>query len=557
MATPAPSPVSAAESGLMSHRNVLIAMSGLLLGMFVAILSGTVVSTALPVIVADLGGGQTAYTWVITASLLATTASTPVWGKFADLFSRKMLIQLSLIVFVLGSALAGFSQDPATLITFRVVQGLGAGGLTALVQIVMADIVSPRDRGKYMGLIGAVMAVATVGGPLLGGVVTDYAGWRWNFYLALPIAVIAVIVLHRTLHIAQEATRKVTIDYLGVALLSGGVSLLLIWVSLAGHNFAWGSATSLLMAGGSLVLLTALVIVEMRVAEPIIPMTMFRSRTFTLSVIASVAVGVSMFGTSVFLAEFMQLARGATPTMSGIMTAPLVVGLMLASTIAGWLISRRGFWKSYMVVGSLLMTVGLALMGTASYDMPFEQLSVYMVILGAGVGMVMQNLVLIVQNDCDPREIGVASSGIAFFRGLGGAIGISALGALLTTRLQTMLGERQADMVAAVKASGAAGKEAAAHMAAGNMPDMATLPAPMAQIVQSVYGAGIAELFLIGAPLAIVAIVAVCFLPNKPLGRQTTGEKLADMPGDVIRKEIISYDVSLPDTPSGEVPASS
>ncbi|MCU1425801.1 MAG: transporter, partial [Microbacteriaceae bacterium] len=330
----------------MSHKQVLESLSGLLLGMFVSILAGTVVATSLPIIISDLDGDQSAYTWVVTSTLLATTVSTPLWGKFADLFNRKLLIQLALAIFVIGSAAAGFSQDTNTLIVFRVFQGLGGGGLAALSQIIMADIISPRDRGKYAGLFGGVMAIGTVGGPLLGGLVTDSFGWRWNFFIALPIAIVAIILLQRTLHLPKHPKRKVHIDYLGAVLIAAGVSLLLIWVSLAGSNFEWLSATSLVMVGGAVVLLLAAVLVEFKVPEPIIPLSMFKNRTFTLAVVASISVGVSMFGTSVFLSQYMQLARGATPTQSGLLTIPMMAGLLIASTIFGGIISKRGNWKA-------------------------------------------------------------------------------------------------------------------------------------------------------------------------------------------------------------------
>jgi EmrB/QacA subfamily drug resistance transporter len=522
----------------MSHREVLVAMSGLLLGMFVSILAGTVVSTSLPRIIADLGGTQAAYTWVVTATLLATTVSTPIWGKLADLVDRKLLIQLSLAVFVVGSALAGFSQDTGTLIGFRVLQGLGAGGLTALVQIIMADIVSPRDRGKYMGLIGAVMAVGTVGGPLLGGMITDLLNWRWNFYVALPVAVAAIVVLQRTLHVPSERRQRVRIDYAGTALLAGGVSLLLVWVSLAGSSFDWISPASGWMVGGAAAMLVALVLVEMRVPEPIIPMSLFTSRTFTLAVLASVSVGVAMFGTSVFLSQYMQLARGATATQSGLMTFPMVAGLMIASTVVGALISRRGSWKSFVVAGSVLLTAGMALMGTIRYDTPFVLVSLYMVLLGGGVGMVMQNLVLVVQNDVDPRRIGVASSGIAFFRSLGGTIGVSALGAVLGARVADRTAARAGDLQQAIAASGDAGAAAGAALATGNLPNISALPRPIAAVVESVYGSGVADLFLAASPLGLLTVLAVVFLPSKPLGRQTTTQRLAaEGAGDTGRVE--------------------
>ena len=402
-------PLHAAEPGAMSHRQVLEALSGLLLGMFVAILASTVVSTSLPKIIGDLGGGESAYTWVVTSTLLATTVSTPVWGKLADLFNRKLLIQLSLVIFVLGSALAGFSQNPGTLITFRVVQGLGAGGLTALSQIILADIISPRERGRYGGYFGAVMAVGTVGGPLFGGLLTDSLGWRWNFFVGVPFAVAAIILLQVTLKLRALPQRKVSIDYPGIFFIGGGVSLLLIWVTLAGKNFDWVSPISFVMVIGAAVLLVAAVLIELRAEEPILPMTLFRNRTFTMAVIGSIAVGIAMFGATVYLAQYMQLARGATPTQSGLLTIPMIGGLLIASTVGGALVTRTGKWKPIMLVGSIALVVGLALMGTIRYDTTYVVVAVYMFVMGSGVGLVMQNLVLVVQNTTEPRDIGAAS----------------------------------------------------------------------------------------------------------------------------------------------------
>ena len=272
--TDAAAPAKLSDNG-MTHREVLTALSGLLLGMFVSMLASTVVGTSLPLIISDLEGDQSAFTWVVTATLLATTVSTPIWGKLADLFNRKLLLQLALVIFVVASAVAGFSQDTGTLITMRVFHGIGAGGLAALSQIVMADIISPRERGKYAGLFGAVMAVATVGGPLLGGVITDTLGWRWNFFVGLPIAIVALVLLQRTLHLPKRPKTKVTIDYLGIVLISAGVSLLLLWVTFAGKDFEWISVPSLLMVGAAALLLLIAVIVELRVKEPVIPLGLF------------------------------------------------------------------------------------------------------------------------------------------------------------------------------------------------------------------------------------------------------------------------------------------
>ena len=505
------------------HRAVLQAMSGLLMGMFVSILAGTVVSTSLPVIIADLKGDQTAFTWVVTATLLATTVSTPVWGKLADLLNRKILVQLALVIFVVGSALAGFAQDTGTLIAFRAVQGLGAGGLTALVQVVMADLISPRERGRYMGYMGAVMAVGTVGGPLLGGFLTDAAGWRWNFYVALPFAVIALVLIQMTLHLPTHR-RKVSVDYLGIVLISSGVSLLLIWVSLGGSQFEWNSLTSWLMLGGSVVLLALAVLVELKVKEPILPLTLFKNRTFVFAVLASLSVGVAMFGASVFLSQYLQLARGNTPTESGLLTLPMVAGLLVSSIVVGQVISRTGKWKRYVVTGSVLLAVGTGLLGTLRFDTPYVLMALYMLVLGAGVGMLMQNLALVTQNSLHFSQMGVGSAAIAFFRSLGGTAGVAVLGAFLGHRI-TDLATAGLERIG-LPASAAGG---------GQIPDLATLPGPIRTVIEAAYGEGVGDVFLLALPLAVVTIVMVSLLPNRPLHTKTTAqlreESMADEAG--------------------------
>jgi EmrB/QacA subfamily drug resistance transporter len=513
---PAPSTIPSSRTvspdGTMSKRQVLEALSGLLLGMFVSILAGTVVATSLPVIIADLNGDQSAYTWVVTSTLLATTVSTPLWGKFADLFNRKLLIQLALAIFVIGSALAGFSQNTDTLIIFRVLQGLGAGGLAALSQIIMADIISPRDRGKYAGLFGAVMALGTVGGPLLGGLVTDAIGWRWNFFIALPIAIVAIVLLQLTLHLPRHPKRTVHIDYLGAVLIAAGVSLLLIWVSLAGTQFDWASVPSFVMVATAAVLLIVAVVVEFKAKEPIIPLTMFKNRSFTLAVIASISVGVSMFGTSVFLSQYMQLARAATPTESGLLTIPMMGGLLISSTLFGNVISRRGTWKAIVVWGGVLVVAGSALLGTLQYDTNLVLVGVYMFLLGAGLGMLMQNLVLVVQNSIEIKNLGVATSAVTFFRSLGGTIGVSVLGSVLGTTVAQQLKSgveelSKSDQVLAAKTLGS-----------GAIPHVAELPGAIRVLVESAYGSGVGFVFLLSVPLAVITLIAVIFLPNAKLG---------------------------------------
>ncbi|EQM73217.1 MDR family MFS transporter [Microbacterium maritypicum] len=509
----------------MTHRQVLEALTGLLLGMFVSMIATTVVSTSMPVIVHDLGGDQAAYTWVITATLLTTAISTPIWGKLADLFNRKLLIQIAIIVFVGATAAAGFAQDTNTLIAFRAIQGIGGGGLAALSQVIMADIISPRERGRYMGLFGAVMAVATVGGPLLGGWITDVANWRWNFFVALPFAVAALIILQKTLHISTERTRKVSIDYIGIVLLSAAVSLILIWITNAGSTFDWWSTETVLMVGGAIVSAIAFIIVELKVREPLIPLTLFRGRTFTLSVLASISIGVAMFGTSVYLAQYMQLSRGATPTEAGLMTLPMMAGLLISSMVIGQLVTRFGKWKGYLILGSVLLIAGSVMLSTLHYDTNFVLVSIYMFVMGAGVGMTMQNLVLIVQNVAKPSEMGVASSGVTFFRSLGGTIGVSVMGAVLANSLTGLFSDGKERIGAAIAQLGDKGAEVAAQLSSGTLPEVRLLPEPVRSIIEDFYAQAISHAFLIGIPLAVISLIAILFLPNRPLTTMTTTER--------------------------------
>ncbi|MDQ0615221.1 EmrB/QacA subfamily drug resistance transporter [Microbacterium sp. W4I4] len=518
------STTSSSAETVRSAREVFTAISGLIVGMFVAVLSGTVVSTSLPVIIAELGGTQAQYTWVITASLLATAVTTPIWGKLSDLVDRKVLVQISLILFTVGTVIAGFSTDTNMLIAVRVIQGVGVGGLMSLVMVAVALIISPRERGKYMGVVGGIMALATIGGPLLGGFLTDTLGWRSNFFVGVPFAIVALILLQFTLHLPKPQNVKVSIDYLGIVLLMVGVSGLLIWVSMGGSQFEWDSVTSYALGIGSAVAIVAFVIVEMLVKEPIIPMTLFRNRTFTLSVLASIAIGVSMFATSVFLAQYFQLARGATPTESGLMTIPMIIGQMGASIIIGQLVSRYGKWKGWMMLGSVLALIGVTLMATLRYDTPFPLVAVYMFVLGAGLGMVMQNLTLIVQNDTPPQQLGAASSGVNFFRTIAGTIGVTIMGSILATNVATYMKDglgkfvpKSPDEIDALK-----------HLATGDVPNMGSLPDSIRTVVESSYGHGIADAFLIAIPLAVIGVIAIAFIRNKPLSTKNSAEQLRE-----------------------------
>ncbi|KUN42968.1 transporter [Streptomyces olivochromogenes] len=495
----------------MTHRQIMEALSGLLLGMFVAILSSTIVTNALPEIIGDLGGGQSAYTWVVTASLLAMTATTPLWGKLSDLYSKKALVQIALVIYVLGSAAAGLSQNPGMLIACRVVQGVGVGGLSALAQIVMAAMISPRERGRYSGYLGATFAVATVGGPLLGGVITDtsWLGWRWCFYVGVPFAVIALIVLQKTLHL-PTVKRDVKVDWGGAFFISAAVSLLLVWVTFAGDKYDWVSGQTYAMVGGAIVLGLLFVLVESKASEPIIPLRLFRNRTITLSSLASLFVGVAMFTGTVFFSQYFQLARDKSPTMSGVMTIPMIGGLFIASTVSGQVITKTGRWKYWLVSGTVLITAGLGLLGTIRYDTTYWHVAIFMALLGLGVGMTMQNLVLSTQNQVAPSDLGSASSTVTFFRSLGGAIGVSALGAIMSTRITDYV----KDGLAGIDPKYAA---AASGSGSGTIPNMDALPAPLRTVLESAYGHGIADVFMIGSVLALLAFLIVLFIKEVPL----------------------------------------
>ncbi|MFW3172262.1 MDR family MFS transporter [Geodermatophilus sp. CPCC 206100] len=507
------------QQGGMTHRQILSALSGMLLAMFVAFLSSTVVSNALPTIITDLRGTQGQYTWVVTATLLASTASTPIWGKLADLFSKKLLIQISIVVFIVGSMLAGLSQSVDSLIAWRVLQGLGLGGIQALMQIAMAAMISPRERGRYSGLIGAVMAVATVGGPLIGGVLVDtsWLGWRSVFYVGVPFAVVALVLLQRTLHL-PVTKRRVRIDYLGATFLTAGVSALLIWVTLAGGTFPWWSVETALFLGGGILAIVAFVVTELRAAEPIVPLRLFRDRTTTLAIAASMAIGVAMFGSTVFLGQYLQISRGYSPTAAGLLTIPMVAGLLVSSTVSGILITRSGRWKRFLVVGSLLVVAGFGLLSTIDHETNMAVLGGFLFVLGVGIGMTMQNLVLAVQNTVAARDLGAASSAVAFFRSLGGTIGVSVLGAVLSSRVGALITQGLAGVPGATQATQGSGDVGLA--------DLADAPPAIRGLIEVSYGDATGRIFAISAVVAVVAVVAIVFIREIALKTESGEERL-------------------------------
>ncbi|MCX4471830.1 Multidrug resistance protein 3 [Micromonospora sp. MW-13] len=504
-------PTTTAADAPMTHRQTLEALSGLLLVLFVAMLSGTVVSTALPKIIGALNGTQTQYTWVVTATLLTATATTPIWGKLADLFNKKTLVQVAIVVFLVGSVVAGFAQSAGQLIAARAFQGIGVGGLQALVQVAIAAMIPPRERGRYNGYLGGVMAVATVGGPLLGGLIVDtsWLGWRWCFFVGVPVAVIALLLLQITLRLPTVRRENVKIDYLGASLIAAGVSVLLIWISFVDSSFAWLSWQSAAMVGGAVLLLALATWVESRAAEPVVPLSIVRERTTALAILGSLAVGMAMFGGAVFLGQYFQIGRGYSPTEAGLLTIPMMAGVLGSSIVAGRMITKSGKIKPYIVFGAVVLVIGFAMLGTIDHETSLVLVGAAMFIVGTGVGMTMQNLVLAVQNTVALRDIGAASSTVAFFRSLGGTIGVSVLGAILARRVSDQITH---DLTAAgIPASGSAG---------GGSLNLDVLPAPVENIVRAAYGDATGHIFLISAAIAVVGIIAALLL--KPVALRTS-----------------------------------
>ncbi|MDT5031138.1 MAG: hypothetical protein QOC94_1309 [Actinoplanes sp.] len=499
-----------AQVGSMTHREIMEALGGLLLVLFVAVSSATIVSNALPRIIGALNGTQTQYTWVVTASLLTATASIPIWGKLSDLFSKKLLVQVAVVVFVLGSVVAGLSQTAGQLIAARAFQGLGMGGIQALVQIAIASMIAPRERGRYTGYLGAVFALATVGGPLLGGVIVDtsWLGWRWCFFVGAPIAAIALVVLQKTLNLPPLKRDNVRIDYLGATLIAAGVSVLLIWVSFVNSAFRFLSGPSAAMVGGGLVLLGLAVWVEHRAAEPVVPPRIIKERTTALAIVGSLAVGMAMFGGAVFLGQYFQISRGYSPTHSGLLMLPMMGGLLVSSTVSGRLITRTGRIKSFLVTGTITLVAGFAVLARMDHRTSLWIVGTGMALVGIGIGMSMQNLVLSAQNEARLRDIGAASSAVTFFRSLGGTIGVSVLGAVLAHRVTR-------DITSQLTAAGI--PVTGRHRGGLNL---AALPDNVQHIVRAAYGDATGHVFQLSVIVGAIGVIAALLM--KPMTLRTT-----------------------------------
>ncbi|MFG2328377.1 DHA2 family efflux MFS transporter permease subunit [Streptomyces sp. NPDC048604] len=507
-----------------SRRGVMIPIGALLLGMLLAALDQTIVSTALPTIVSELGGMEH-LSWVVTAYMLASTAGTPLWGKLGDQYGRKKLFQSAIVIFLIGSALCGVAQDMLQLIAFRAIQGLGGGGLMVLSMAIVGDLVSPRERGKYQGLFGAVFGTTSVLGPLLGGLFTEHLSWRWVFYINLPIGVVALFVIAAALHIPARDTRP-TIDYLGTFLIASVATCLVLVASLGGTTWAWGSPQIIGLAVLGAVLLLWFVRVEQRAAEPVLPLKLFRIRTFTLVAVISFIVGFAMFGAMTYLPTFLQVVQGVSPTMSGVHVLPMVLGMLITSTGSGQIVSRTGRWKVFPILGTGVTALGLLLLNELTETSSTWRMSVSFFVFGAGLGLVMQVLVLVVQNAVPYEDLGVATSGATFFRSIGASFGVAVFGTVFTGRLDSKLD------------AALAGQElppgVSADRISGDPRVIGELPPELRPGVLHAYATSITDVFLYAAPVVLVAFVVSWFLKEDKLRASVTApdasETLASNP---------------------------
>lgn len=516
-ASGAPAP-DAAPIPDLTHRRVLVIIGALMLGMFLAALDQTIVSTALPTIVADLNGASH-LAWIIVAYLLAATVSTPLWGKLGDQYGRKAFFQAAIVVFLVGSILSGLSHTMVELIAFRAFQGLGGGGLMVGAQAIVGDVVSPRDRGRYQGLFGAVFGIASIVGPLLGGVFVEQLSWRWIFYVNVPIGAVALVVV--AMQVPGHLRRVPhVIDYLGTAVLVLSATCLVLFTSLGGTTYPWGSATIIALGVAGALLVGVFAIVERRAVEPVLPLHLFSNRTFSVANVAGFIVGFAMFGAVTYLPVFFQIVRGESPTISGLQLLPLLVGMVIFSTASGYVISHTGRYRIFPVVGTALIPVGLLLLSKMGVGTSSTLAALYMFVLGVGLGCVMQVLVLIVQNAVPYSELGVATSGATFFRSIGGSFGTAIFGAIFSN---VLVGNLARHLGHAKLPSGLTSASVTPAV-------LNSLPRAVHQGLAAAYAESIQTVFLISAPIAVIAFAASFLIPHVELRRAVRAPVPAPVP---------------------------
>ncbi|MEV7090846.1 MDR family MFS transporter [Streptomyces sp. NPDC093085] len=497
--------VEGADGG-KQQRSVRVVLMALMIAMLLAMLDNMIIGTAMPTIVGELGG-LAHLSWVVTAYTLATAASTPIWGKLGDLYGRKGVFLTSIVVFLIGSALSGMAQDMGQLIGFRAVQGLGAGGLMVGVMAIIGDLIPPRERGKYQGMMAGVMALAMIGGPLVGGTITDHLGWRWSFYINLPLGAVALAMITAVLHLPAKERSDAKIDYLGAALLTVGITAIVLVTTWGGTEYAWDSAMILTLIFGGVAALVGFVAVQTKAAEPIMPLHIFRSRNFSAMSVIGFLTGFVMFGAVLFLPLYQQAVQGASATNSGLLLLPMLLSMMVVSLVVGRITTSTGKYKIFPILGSILMVAGLFLLAQMDTGTTRFTSGLYMAVLGAGMGFLMQITMLVAQNSVEMKDMGVGSSTTTLFRTLGGSFGAAIMGALFTNKVQD-------EMAARAGSGGAGATQQSAQLDAASL---AKLPEAVREAYQQAVSAGTHSAFILGSAIAVIALVAAFFVREVPL----------------------------------------